>query len=356
MSSNSWFSRALLPWYRENQRPLPWRTSPDPYRIWLSEVILQQTRVDQGTAYWLRFVERYPSVTHLAKASEDQVLRLWQGLGYYSRARNLRTAAQQVVKEHDGQFPADHAALLKLKGVGDYTASAIASICFGISEPVVDGNVFRVLARVFGIATPIDSTAGKKEFRALAANLIPTEQPGDHNQAVMELGATVCTPKNPRCDECPLVRKCIAKAEGRIAVLPVKLGKTRTRTRHFNYLLIEAKGGIYMRKRNGRDIWQGLWELPMVETENAATDALLIKTAGLASLKRIEGPVVHVLSHQRINATLWQAELKDAPVPCEWKAHSAKALGKVPMHRLMERLLAGGAARSRRQHHSQPQQ
>ncbi len=354
MSSRSWFSRALLPWYRENQRPLPWRTSPDPYRIWLSEVILQQTRVDQGTAYWHRFVERFPSVSQLAKASEDQVLRLWQGLGYYSRARNLRTAAQQVVKEHGGQFPADHATLLKLKGVGDYTASAIASICFGIPEPVVDGNVYRVLSRAFGIATPIDSTTGRKEFRALAAELLSKEHPGDHNQAVMELGATVCTPRNPRCDECPLARKCIAKAEGRIADLPVKASKSKTRTRHFNYLLIEGNSGIYLRKRTGKDIWQGLWELPMVETEKAATDALLMKTAGLASLKRIEGPVVHVLSHQRINATLWQAELKDAPVPCEWKAHSTKALGKVPMHRLMERLLLGGVADGRRQHHSQP--
>ncbi|HRD51612.1 MAG TPA: A/G-specific adenine glycosylase, partial [Flavobacteriales bacterium] len=339
MSSRSWFSRALLPWYRENQRQLPWRRTRDPYRIWLSEIILQQTRVDQGTAYWHRFVERYPTVSHLAKASEDQVLRLWQGLGYYSRARNLRTAAQQVVKEHGGQFPGDHATLLKLKGVGDYTASAIASICFGKAEPVVDGNVYRVLARVFGIATPIDSTEGKKEFRALAAELIAKENPGNHNQAVMELGATVCTPKNPRCGDCPLRGKCIAKAEGRIAELPMKAGKTKTRTRHFNYLLIETKGGIYLRKRTGKDIWLGLWELPMVETEKTLgprqTPAIPESLQRLGSVDHPErlannrgawrfvkrtSPVKHILSHQIIHAVFWEAEPpKGLEPPKDWK-------------------------------------
>ncbi len=340
MSSRSWFSRALLPWYRENKRPLPWRTSPDPYRIWLSEVILQQTRVDQGTAYWHRFVERFPSVSQLAKASEDQVLRLWQGLGYYSRARNLRTAAQQVVKEHGGQFPADHATLLKLKGVGDYTASAIASICFGIPEPVVDGNVYRVLSRAFGIATPIDSTTGKKDFRALAAELISKEHPGDHNQAVMELGATVCTPRNPRCDECPLARKCIAKAEGRIADLPVKASKTKTRTRHFNYLLIEGNSGIYLRKRTGKDIWQGLWELPMIETEKPATAAVLKKHGNYTSVKRIEGPVKHVLSHQVIHAVFWDVRVpKQFRKPDGWVSMDEKLVERHAKPRLVDRFL-----------------
>ncbi len=342
MSSRSWFSRALLPWYREHQRPLPWRQTPEPYRIWLSEVILQQTRVDQGTAYWHRFVQRYPSVGDLAKASEDQVLRLWQGLGYYGRARNLRTAAQQVVQEHGGQFPASHAALLKLKGVGDYTASAIASICFGKAEPVVDGNVYRVLSRVFGIATPIDSTAGKKEFRALAAELISREHPGDHNQAVMELGATVCTPKNPRCGDCPLARKCIAKTEGRIAELPEKSGKTKTRTRHFNYLLIEANGGIYLRKRTGKDIWQGLWELPLIETEKPATASVLKKHGHYASVKRIDGPVKHVLSHQVIQAMFWEVEPQKGIKPIlDWRLVPWGELDAYALPRLIERQLAG---------------
>ena len=342
MSRNSWFSRTLLPWYRENRRPLPWRRTKNPYHIWLSEVILQQTRVDQGTAYWHRFVERYPSVAQLAKASEDQVLRLWQGLGYYSRARNLRTAAQQVVQEHGGHFPADHSALLKLKGVGDYTASAIASICFGLPEPVVDGNVYRVLSRVFGITTPIDSTAAKKEFRLLAAELISREHPGDHNQAVMELGATVCTPKNPRCGECPLSRKCIARAEGRIAELPAKASKTKSRTRHFNYLLIEVKDGIYLRKRTGKDIWLGLWELPLIETARAARTASMKDLTAMATLKRWEGPVTHVLSHQRIQAVFWKAvPSADFEPPNDWKVVSWKKVDRHALPRLIERQLAG---------------
>ncbi|MBK9146256.1 MAG: A/G-specific adenine glycosylase [Flavobacteriales bacterium] len=341
MSSRSWFSRALLPWYRENQRPLPWRTSPDAYRIWLSEVILQQTRVDQGTAYWHRLVERYPTVSQLAKASEDQVLRLWQGLGYYSRARNLRTAAQQVVQEHGGKFPADHSALLKLKGVGDYTASAIASICFGIPEPVVDGNVYRVLSRVFGIATPIDCTAGKKEFRALAAELISREHPGDHNQAVMELGALLCTPKNPHCEECPLARKCIAKAEGRIDELPVKSVKAKTRTRHFNYLLIEAESRIYLQKRIGKDIWQGLWELPMIETEKPATASVLKKQGPYTSVKRIEGPVKHVLSHQAIRAVFWEVRVPARfTEPGSWVLMNERQVDRYAKPRLIERYLS----------------
>jgi len=346
MSSRSWFSRALLPWYRENQRPLPWRTSPDPYRIWLSEVILQQTRVDQGMQYWQRFVERFPTVTKLAKASEDEVLRLWQGLGYYSRARNLRTAAQQVVEEHGGQFPSDHTALLKLKGVGDYTASAIASICFGLPEPVVDGNVFRVLARVFGIATPIDSTIGKREFRTLAAELISHEHPGDHNQAVMELGATVCTPKTPRCGECPLARKCIAMAEGRIAELPVKAGKTKTRTRHFNYLHIEGKSGIHLRKRTGKDIWQGLWELPMIEasralSKQAFTRALKSEHGAGWKTKAGQGPVKHVLSHQIIHAVFWEVQApKRFSAPKGWVLMSEKQVEQHALPRLIERYLA----------------
>lgn len=346
MSTRSWFSRALLPWYREHQRPLPWRANPQPYTIWLSEVILQQTRVDQGTAYWHRFVERFPTVAHLAAASEDEVLRLWQGLGYYSRARNLRTAAQQVMHAHGGRFPTDHAALRGLKGVGDYTASAIASICFGIPEPVVDGNVYRVLSRVFGIARPIDSTAGRKEFRALAGELIPAEHPGDHNQAVMELGATVCTPRNPRCGECPLANKCIARAEGRIAELPVKVGKTKVRTRHFNYLLIEAKGGLYLRKRTGKDIWQGLWELPMIETEKAMTarsfPAALRKAHGAGwTILGHEGPVKHVLSHQVIQALFWKAAPpRGFEPPADWTKVSPATLDRHGLPRLVERHLA----------------
>jgi A/G-specific adenine glycosylase len=199
-----WFNRALLPWYREHHRPLPWRETTDPYRVWLSEVILQQTRVDQGLAYWQRFMTTYPTVRDLAAAPEGDVLKLWQGLGYYSRARNLLAAARQVVHDLGAAFPTTHAELLKLKGVGDYTAAAIASICFGQADAVVDGNVYRVLARVFGIDTPIDSTAGRKRFKELAQELIDVKNPGDHNQAVMELGATCVPPRTTRtcCARC----------------------------------------------------------------------------------------------------------------------------------------------------------
>ena len=346
MPSRSWFSKALLPWYTENKRDLPWRNSADPYRIWLSEVILQQTRVDQGLEYWKRFVRRWPSVADLAAASEDEVLKEWQGLGYYSRARNLRAGALQVIREHEGDFPRSHTGLLKLKGVGDYTAAAIASICFNQAEAVVDGNVYRVLSRVFGIATPIDSSEGRRAFKMLAGELISKEQPGDHNQAVMELGATVCTPRNPNCIACPLMGRCIAQKEGRIALLPVKSKKQVVRIRHFNYLVIRSAKGLWMRQRKGKDIWQGLWELPMLETERSATSSALLnliskslgKSAGTWSVKKTSLPVEHLLSHQRIIATYWVCE----PVgkwrsPDEWKMVSPKELKKLAVHRLMER-------------------
>lgn len=348
MPSRSWFSKALLPWYAENKRDLPWRNTTDPYSIWLSEVILQQTRVDQGLAYWKRFVERWPRVTDLASAHEDEVLKEWQGLGYYSRARNLRYAALQVVREHKSAFPRTHAELLRLKGVGDYTAAAIASICFNQPEAVVDGNVYRVLARVFGIATPIDSTAGKKEFRVLANTLIDHANPGDHNQAVMELGATVCKPRTPDCGSCPLRSRCIALKEDRIAALPMKSKKQLVRVRHFSYLVLRSPKGILMRQRKDKDIWQGLWELPLVETGRPTTVATLRKgMRGILEadpsswpIKKTSGPVQHLLSHQRIVATFWSCE----PVgrwqpPTEWKPISPAGLKKLALHRLMERWL-----------------
>ncbi len=345
MSTASPIADALLPWYRENRRPLPWRDTRDPYAIWLSEVILQQTRVDQGRAYWHRFMERYPTVQDLAAASEDEVLRLWQGLGYYSRARNLRTAARQVVAEHGGRFPADHAALLGLKGVGDYTASAIASICFGIPEPVLDGNVYRVLARVFGIATPIDSTAGRKEFRALAAELIPTDHPGDHNQAMMELGATVCAPRDPDCDACPLVRRCVAHARGNMTEYPVKAGRTKIRKRHFNYLIIPAGDGLILQKRQGRDIWQGLYEPPLIETARAIGERTLLQELRtiLPGGKEIRGRsprIKHILSHQHIQAVFWHIDADlGGQVPASWEQVGKAALEGRALPRLIERYL-----------------
>ena len=343
MSSRSWFSRSVLGWYDHGHRDLPWRRTRDPYRIWLSEVILQQTRVDQGLAYYERFVERYPTVKRLAAAKEHEVLKLWQGLGYYSRARNLLQAAQQVMKEHKGRFPTDHPGLLGLKGVGDYTAAAIASIAFAEAVPVVDGNVYRALSRVFGIDLPIDGTEGKRVFRALAASLVDPQRPGDHNQAVMELGATVCTPRKPRCAECPVRSRCVALKEGRIEQLPVKAKKQTVRVRHFNYLWIERKNTVLFTRRAGRDIWQGLSELPLVETSRNASPSMVKKALGLGvDVKKLEGPVEHVLSHQRIMATLWKVEEPaGAPVKWakEWKPVKRKDIGGLAIHRLMEKLL-----------------
>lgn len=347
MPANPWFSRNLLNWYRENQRALPWRSTTDPYKIWLSEVILQQTRVDQGLAYWERFVERYRTVAELAAAPEDAVLRLWQGLGYYSRARNLRTAAQQVMDEHGGQFPREYEALLGLKGVGEYTAAAIGSISFNLIEPVVDGNVYRVLARVFGIGTPIDSTAGRKEFRALAATLIDPKHPGDHNQAVMELGATVCTPKKPLCDQCPILRKCIAQKTGQIQELPFKAGKTKVRMRYFNYLEITTNLGRTFQKRNGKDIWQGLYEFPLIEsTRSLGHKSMASSIANEFGpgwvITEKNGPVKHVLSHQVIQGTFWNCTPpKKFKHPLEWIHVPLAATDEFALPRLIERYLEG---------------
>lgn len=349
MSTASSTSSALLAWYDVHKRPLPWRGGTDPYPIWLSEVILQQTRVDQGTAYWHRFMEHYPSVLHLAAAPEDEVLKLWQGLGYYSRARNLLTAARSVAKEHGGQFPKDLVALKALKGVGDYTAAAIASIAFGIPAPVVDGNVFRVLARYFDVATPIDSTAGKREFQELAMRLLSKDRPGDHNQAMMELGATVCTPKQPDCLACPWAADCLARKRGTIAERPVKASKTTVRERHFNYLHVETPGHLYLRKREGAGIWQGLHEPPVLETERAAgkTTILRLLNEQLPGHWKILGRserITHLLSHQRIQAVFWQVRVDAVrPLPKDWLKVPAADVEIYAVPRLVERWLLGEA-------------
>lgn len=337
------FTRSLLPWYEANKRPLPWRSSKDPYKVWLSEVILQQTRVEQGRAYWERFVGTWPTVRELAAATEDEVLKAWQGLGYYGRARNLRRTAQEVVARYNGRFPEDHSELIGLKGIGDYTASAISSICFGKPDAVVDGNVYRVLARVFGIDVPIDSTQGRKQFKTLAQELLDHDRPGDHNQAVMELGATVCTPKVPDCRACPVRVMCVAFAEERAASLPVKAKKSIARDRFFNYLVIRGAKGLRMHKRTGKDIWQGLWEPPLIETERACDERALLRTLERTLGKgwRIDAKseeVRHVLSHQVIHAVFWTVTAPPrftAPVDWEWADGLRMKRWAVP--RLIER-------------------
>ena len=272
------FSNTILSWFRENGRELPWRETKNPYAIWLSEIILQQTRIAQGWEYWERFMAQYPTVQDLAAAHEDEVLKLWQGLGYYSRARNLHTAAKQIVAL--GHFPDTLEGIKQLKGVGDYTAAAIGSFAFDIPAAVVDGNVYRVLARYFGIDTPINSTQGKKEFAALAQSLLPSSKASDslssfspasdfqsslslvaaYNQAMMDFGAIQCTPQSPKCLLCPLAETCEAMRTNRVAELPVKQKTMKVKTRHLSYIYIRCKGETAIHRRGEGDIWQGLWE------------------------------------------------------------------------------------------------
>ena len=295
------FAVTLLQWFKNNGRSLPWRETKDAYAIWLSEVILQQTRIVQGMSYWERFMAKWPTVNDLAAATEDEVLKAWQGLGYYSRARNLHTAAQQVMEL--GGFPQTFKELKTLKGVGDYTAAAIASIAFGEPVAVVDGNVYRVLSRYYGIETPIDSTEGKKGFQALAQSLLPINEPADYNEAIMDFGATQCTPNSPHCSACPLCETCVAFHEQRINELPVKSKKVKQRERHFTYLYIEYEGKIAIHQRGAGDIWQGLWEFPQAEQLASSEDSAWKTEAQL-----LQKGVKHILTHQILLADiyLWQ--------------------------------------------------
>ncbi len=330
------FSEEIIGWYHQNKRDLPWRNSTDPYKIWLSEIILQQTRVDQGLDYYHKFVENYPTIDLLAKAPEKEILNHWQGLGYYSRARNLHFTAKLIVAEHNGTFPTDYKTVLSLKGVGEYTAAAITSFAYDMSYPVIDGNVYRVLSRVFGIETPIDSTIGKKEFKVLANELIDTKNPSDYNQAIMEFGALQCTPKKPNCENCPLRLNCFALKNDIVFELPKKEKKIKQRNRHFNYVVILDEDHIYLKERKDKDIWIGLYDFPLVETEKPVNSFNIIqKEFKYSKLKLIKksAEYKHILSHQKIYATFWLseagspsgidekyskialAELKDIPVP-----------------------------------------
>lgn len=309
------FAPAVEQWYAVHGRNLPWRATRDPYRIWISEVILQQTRVEQGLAYYARFVERFPDVASLAAADEDAVMRLWQGLGYYSRARNLHAAAKAIGNK---PFPKTYEEIRALKGVGEYTAAAIASIAYDLPYAVVDGNVYRVLARCFGLDTPTDTAKGKKEFSALAGRLLDRQRPGLYNQALMDFGALQCVPLSPQCDNCPLSGGCAALASGKVALLPVKQGKTRIRNRHFVYFVAFCDGKMLIRKRTDADIWRGLWEFPMIETAGTFPDekSLVADEAvralfgnAIKEIALLAQGVRHVLTHQRITADFYRIEL-----------------------------------------------
>ena len=313
------FSKQIIDWYAINKRDLPWRASRDPYQIWVSEIILQQTKVAQGLSYYERFVQRFPSVKSLAEADEQEVLKLWQGLGYYSRARNMHAAAKQIMQKFGGEFPKTYSEIISLKGVGDYTAAAIASFVFALPHAVVDGNVYRLLARVFGIDTPINKGAGKKEFALLAQELLDEKQVAVYNQAIMEFGALQCVPRNQNCSDCVLQVICVAAQTNKVHLLPVKIKASAVRVRYFHYFVITKEQSVYLQKREANDIWLGLYEFPLIETDGDSSMSELIQLPAWAQTVEAEKFEVvqvsewhkHVLSHQRIFARFYQLKIKD---------------------------------------------
>ena len=342
-----YFSDKIVKWYLENQRPLPWRETTDPYRIWLSEVILQQTRVIQGLPYYHRFLQSYPTINSLAKAPEQQVLRLWQGLGYYTRARNLHKCAKTVVDRHKGKFPSTSKELEALPGIGSYTAAAIASFAFNEHVAVVDGNVFRMLSRIFGIDAPINSAEGRKVFAELANQLLSKKQPALHNQAVMEFGAICCTPQSPKCPECPFKNTCVAFNHDLIQVLPVKIPKKTSKKRYFFYIVVNRNKSLLMKKRDAKDIWHGLFDFVLIEKDKPVNPEYLIneqqhqkwfhKVKGIKVSKKYK----HILTHQTIHCRFIQLQVEPSfPVAEEGLSfYSLSEIAKLPKPALISRFL-----------------
>lgn len=342
--------RRLAGWYRQNRRELPWRETVDPYRIWISEIILQQTRVVQGYDYYIRFMERFPSVADLAAAPEDEVLRLWQGLGYYSRARNLHAAARQVMERYGGQFPRTYDGVRALKGIGDYTAAAISSFAYGLPHAVVDGNVYRVLSRLFNDTVPIDTVEGKKHYARLADALLDRDDPAIHNQAMMELGALQCLPAAPLCLDCPLRELCGAAAQGTTGLLPVKEKKTKIKVRYFHYLrFLLDDGTTRMQRREGRDIWQHLYEYPLIESDHDLSAGEVLEhplfTRLTEGMDRVRVMAVtplckHVLSHQYIMGRMTLVRLSGSSAALDGYVRVAPdRLDCYAVPRLIERLM-----------------
>ncbi|MDA8650500.1 A/G-specific adenine glycosylase [Flavobacteriaceae bacterium] len=340
-------SKRLIYWYLKNKRTMPWRGSRNPYLIWLSEIMLQQTQVSQGTPYYEAFVANYPDVGALAHATEEEVLKLWQGLGYYSRARNLHATAKKVVSEYHGVFPATYKGLLGLPGIGDYTASAIASICYDLPTAVVDGNVFRVLSRIFGIDEPINTPKGARLFKALAHELLDVNRPGEHNQALMEFGALQCKPKNPSCTSCPLADICQAQAHGLVADLPVKLKKVKVTEHHFNFIVpLTAHGATTMELRSDKGIWPKLYQFPLVDSTISLTHETLLSSIDFlfitqdwqwSTMRRYNPePYVHRLTHKKLFVTFWL--LNEASFPGDLL--HPEALKALPVPVIIERFIS----------------
>ncbi len=318
MTKKQFFTQTLLDWSETQDRPMPWKGEKNPYYIWLSEIILQQTRVEQGWSYYLKFKEKYPKVEDLANAPEDEVMKMWEGLGYYSRARNLHAAAKYIANDLDGIFPSTYEEILKLKGVGPYTAAAIGAFAFGLPTAVLDGNVFRVLSRIFGIETPIDTTNGKKEFQALADSLLYQKDSGKYNQAIMDFGAIQCLPKQPVCKNCPMSEKCTAFKTQKTEQLPIKSKRIQKRERYFYYLRLRFKNKNYILKRTGKDIWQNLYEFPLVETTQIVDYKSFLQNKDVLKIlpERREWAYIgssktykQTLTHQKISAVFMEIEL-----------------------------------------------
>lgn len=313
----AWFTKKLINWYAVNKRDLPWRNQTNAYFIWLSEIILQQTQVVQGLNYYLKFIKNYPTVKTLANACEDEILKDWQGLGYYSRARNLHSAAKSIIEKHNGKFPTNYEEIKNLKGVGDYTAAAIASFAYNLPHAVVDGNVYRVLSRLFGIETPIDSGIGKKQYQELANELLDKKNPATHNQAIMEFGSQYCKPVNPDCNNCIFNKKCFAFANNLVSVLPIKEKKTKIRNRYLNYLvLIDKNKNIFLNKRSENDIWKGLYEFYLFESDKELSEfelwnnkTIMSLIASNYSITYVSKLYKHILSHQHLYAKFYIIKL-----------------------------------------------
>ena len=346
-------SESLLHWYSQNKRPLLWRETRDPYKIWLSEVILQQTRVAQGTEYYHRFLFAFPDVKSLAAASEQDVLKLWQGLGYYSRARNMHHTAKEIVEKYHGIFPQSAAGLKELKGIGDYTAAAVASICFDEAIAVLDGNVARVISRLYAIDTPVNTNSGRSEITGLASSLMDINHPGTFNQAMMELGALVCTPKTPACNTCPLAFGCNALKTKKVDSFPIKSPQKAPTSRHMNYLVVrfthKDEEYVLMRKRTGNDIWKNMYDFPCIETEHPFNLEEVMEScfkqnlfSGLpVTINHVSGEYIHILSHRRLYARFISVQTEGKPLPGnDIIAVGKKELGELPIPRLIDRYMA----------------
>ena len=343
---NSFISSKLIEWFKHNKRDLPWRGIDDPYKIWISEIILQQTRVNQGWDYYTRFIKRFPNVKSLSEAEEVEVLKYWQGLGYYSRARNLHTASRMIMEQFGGEFPNDYDSVLKLKGVGEYTAAAIVSFAWNKAYPVVDGNVFRFLSRLFGINEPIDTGSGKKLFMQIAGKLIDVKRAGLFNQAIMEFGALQCVPASPECHVCSFAEICYAYNSNQVSDFPVKQNKVKTKTRYFHYFHIRFRDYTYLSQRTGKDIWQNLYEFPCIESEEPLSFEQLQQTEQFRKLfpasikaqcKLVVSKKKHVLTHRVLYVDFYEVILNEEPESLSrfTKIHS-KDIDIYPVHRLMQ--------------------